>query len=478
MSRIHALLSMFLLVSCAETTTSVGRNSTDNDSQGGPGRQLPDAGANGGPTADAAGPEDAPTGDGDADGDDDGDDAPDFETVDVVDADGGPEPDAPDSGAADTGSPEVGPGPTDASTSDADAADAATTDVAPVDTGTDADTSDSGSAGECSDAATRPCYSGPAGTEGRGICRAGTQTCVAGRWGTCSGQVNPGTEDCNGLDDDCDGSLDEGPVLSFLERSCSSACGTGQQFCSSGTWGTCSAPVPGPSEICGNGLDDNCNGSIDEGCTPACDRARQRIGVFSDLRDLESAAATSIGDFLRGRGFDVVVDSNLSDADFISGDFDIVIGGRFGVSGISSATILTNWVAAGNALLVLASGSSSDCTGTTSTALRTMQIGLDCSRQALNPVSLFAHPATSGVSASTSIFAFGTYASALNSSAANIATAAGGLPGVTAGRNVGVVADYNCGKVLYWGSNAPGEAVNWPSSQSFWQATIAWLDLE
>jgi hypothetical protein len=41
-----------------------------------------------------------------------------------------------------------------------------------------------------------------------------------------------------------------------------------------------------------------------------------------------------------------------------------------------------------------------------------------------------------------------------------------------------VVADYNCGKVLYWGSNAPGEAVNWPSSQSFWQATIAWLDLE
>ena len=57
---------------------------------------------------------------------------------------------------------------------------------------------------------TRSCYTGAAGTSGVGTCRPGTQTCSGGSWGTtCPGEVVPRTERCDSLDDNCDGSVDE-----------------------------------------------------------------------------------------------------------------------------------------------------------------------------------------------------------------------------------------------------------------------------
>jgi hypothetical protein len=57
----------------------------------------------------------------------------------------------------------------------------------------------------------RSCYTGPSGTNGVGICHGGTQTCSDGEWGTCEGQVTPQSEACgDGKDNDCDGSVDEG----------------------------------------------------------------------------------------------------------------------------------------------------------------------------------------------------------------------------------------------------------------------------
>lgn len=56
------------------------------------------------------------------------------------------------------------------------------------------------------------CYTGPKGTQENGICRAGTQRCDAegNPVGSCEGQVLPGTETCNVLqDEDCDGSANE-----------------------------------------------------------------------------------------------------------------------------------------------------------------------------------------------------------------------------------------------------------------------------
>ncbi|MDO9022186.1 MAG: hypothetical protein Q7V43_34985, partial [Myxococcales bacterium] len=65
--------------------------------------------------------------------------------------------------------------------------------------------------GMTDEAITRSCYTGPSGTSGVGLCRAGTQTCVAGGFGACAGEIVPVTEVCsNNTDDDCDGMVDEG----------------------------------------------------------------------------------------------------------------------------------------------------------------------------------------------------------------------------------------------------------------------------
>jgi hypothetical protein len=57
------------------------------------------------------------------------------------------------------------------------------------------------------------CYGGPAATEGIGACRAGLRTCAATGegHGACEGEVLPSIERCgNAIDDDCDGAIDEG----------------------------------------------------------------------------------------------------------------------------------------------------------------------------------------------------------------------------------------------------------------------------
>lgn len=70
-------------------------------------------------------------------------------------------------------------------------------------------------------------------------------------------------EQCNGLDDDCDGGIDEGRF------DCETPCGTGWGFCVDQQVVDCTASDP-REERC-NFEDDDCDGSIDEGQRNVCD---------------------------------------------------------------------------------------------------------------------------------------------------------------------------------------------------------------
>jgi hypothetical protein len=70
-------------------------------------------------------------------------------------------------------------------------------------------------------------YNGPAGTEGKGECRAGYKDCVGGTYIITTSQVTPIKEDCfNGKDDDCDGKTDGADTEDCLVIPPSNANGT------------------------------------------------------------------------------------------------------------------------------------------------------------------------------------------------------------------------------------------------------------
>lgn len=64
---------------------------------------------------------------------------------------------------------------------------------------------------ECDPGQTQPCYTGPAGTIDIGICHGGTSTCGNdGTWGPCVGEQTPEAEVCDGVDNNCNGAVDDG----------------------------------------------------------------------------------------------------------------------------------------------------------------------------------------------------------------------------------------------------------------------------
>jgi hypothetical protein len=135
------------------------------------------------------------------------------------------------------------------------------------------------------------CCNGESGTCETACGSTGARQCSATcAWSSCA----PPAETCNGADDDCDGQCDVGPGMACCAGatgSCSLGCGiSSTRVClATCVWDSCSVPP----EAC-NGSDDNCDGTVDEGFRAAvqstaystlrtfhggCDGAAQRWGL-------------------------------------------------------------------------------------------------------------------------------------------------------------------------------------------------------
>ncbi len=115
--------------------------------------------------------------------------------------------------------------------------------------------------GTCEAGQSRECYTGTEASLGVGPCVSGTQSCTpSGQWGNCVGEVKPAGEVCgDGVDNNCDGGVDND-----VDQDGDGFTTCGGDCCDSTECGTPILVNPSAFDAPGNTVDDDCNGIVDD----------------------------------------------------------------------------------------------------------------------------------------------------------------------------------------------------------------------
>ena len=86
----------------------------------------------------------------------------------------------------------------------------------------------------CTPGAVQACFLGPPGRRNVGACQDGTQRCQGsgefGIWGPCTGGISPSPEQCDTVDNNCNGCVDDNPMCCRIDLMCPTSMPDGQPY--------------------------------------------------------------------------------------------------------------------------------------------------------------------------------------------------------------------------------------------------------